>query len=189
MYSPLEAAPGENQDAYKTFVAPKKEEYKFPEISQKDISDFVTKLESKDSKDLQKFAIALLCSHSRTLIRIEQLEQLLVQKLVNTKIYLLTHKTKMLVKIGFSESIENRLRTHRRNDWIVLATAEGSKEREKAMLQILKENGLRPEPSSEEIFTITPKLVELLCANNWVGANENKKDILDRFTQQKIFSD
>ena len=95
----------------------------------------------------------------------------------------------MLVKIGFSESIENRLRTHRRNDWIVLATGEGSKEREKAMLQILKENGLRPEPSSEEIFTITPKLVELLCANNWVGANENKKVILDRFPQQKIFSD
>ena len=52
MVSPLEAAPGENQDAYKTFVSPKKEEYKFPEISQKDISNFVTKLESKDSKDL-----------------------------------------------------------------------------------------------------------------------------------------
>ena len=45
-------APDTNQDAYKTFVAPKTKEYKFPEISQKDISDFVTKLESKDSKDL-----------------------------------------------------------------------------------------------------------------------------------------
>ena len=182
-------APDQNQDAYKRFVAPKKEEYKFPEISQKDISDFVTKLDSKDSKDLQKFTIALLCSHSQTLSRIEQLEKLLVEKLVNTQNYLLTHKSRMLLKIGYSENIDNRLRTHRRNDWIVLATGEGSKEREKAMLQTLRENGFRPEPSSEEIFTITPKLVDILCANNWVGANENREFILDKYPQQKIFSD
>ena len=181
-------APDTNQDAYRTFVAPKTKEYKFPEISQKDISDFVTKLESKDSKDLQRFAIALLCSHSQTLSRIEQLEKLLVDKLVITQNYLLTHQTKMLLKVGYSESIESRLRTHRRNGWIVLATGVGSKEREKAMLQTLRENGFRPEPSSEEIFTITPKLVDILCANNWVGANENREFILDKFPQQKIFS-
>ena len=93
----------------------------------------------------------------------------------------------MLLKIGYSENIEHRLRTHRRNDWIVLATGEGSKEREKAMLQTLKENGFKSEPSSDEIFTITPKLVDLLCANNWVGANENREFILDKFPQQKIF--
>ena len=133
MVSPSDTAPDQNQDAYKTFVAPKKEEYKFPEISQKDISDFVTKLDLKDSKDLQKFAIALLCSHSQTLSRIEQLEKLLVDKLVNTQNYLLTHQTKMLLKVGYSENIESRLRTHRRNDWIVLETGVGSKEREKAM--------------------------------------------------------
>ena len=188
MTSDYFGVPDENQAAYKNFVAPKQEEYKFTEMSEKDISNFAANLELKDSRDLQKFMIALLCSHSKTLSRIEQLEKLLVDKLVNTQIYLLTHKSKMLVKIGYSENIENRLRTHRRNDWIVLATGQGSKEREKAMLHILKENGIRPEPSSDEIFTITPKLVELLCANNWVGANENKKDILDRFPQQKIFS-
>ena len=67
----------------------------------------------------------------------------------------------MLIKLGYSESIENRLRTHRRNDWIVLATGVGSKEREKAMLQTLRENAFRPEPSSEEIFTITPSLTAM----------------------------
>ena len=181
-------APDENQAAYKNFVAPEQEEHKFAEMSQKDISDFAANLELKDSRDLQKFMITLLCSHSKTLSRIEQLEKLLVDKLINTQIYLLTHKSKMLVKIGYSDNIENRLRTHRRNDWLVLATGPGTKEREKAMLQILKENGIRPEPSSDEIFAISSKLVELLCANNWVGANEYKMDILDRFPQKKIFS-
>ena len=37
-------------------------------------------------------------------------------------------------------------------------------------------------------ITITPKLVDVLCANNWVGANENREFILDKFPQQKIFS-
>jgi len=104
-----------------------------------------------------------------------QSNQFLVDKLVNTQNYLLTNKFMMLLKIGYSENIDNPLRTHRRNDWIVLATGEGSKEREKAMLQTLRENGFRPEPSSEEIFTITPKLIDVLCANNWVGVNENRE--------------
>tara|TARA_B100000989_G_C19498920_1_gene453358 strand:+ start:846 stop:1415 length:570 start_codon:yes stop_codon:yes gene_type:complete len=189
MVIPSDEGPDTNQDAYKPFVAPKKEEYKYPEISQKDISDFVTKLDSKDSKDLQKFAVALLYSHSQTLSRIEQLEKLLVEKLVNTQNYLLTHQTKMLLKLVYSENIENRLRTNRRNGWIVVATVEGSKEREKAILLTIRENGFRPEPSSEEIFTITLNLVDVLCANNWVGANENREFILDKFPQQKIFSD
>ena len=189
------AAHDVNHAAYKEYVAPKKEEYVFPEISEKDISNFVQNLQSKEIKDMLKFAITLLGSQSRTLSkhtralqRIEEHEKVLIDKLVNTQNYLLTHRTKMLIKLGYSENIENRLRTHRRNDWIVLATGEGSKEREKAMLQTLKENGFRPEPSSDEIFTITPKLVDVLCANNWVGANENREFILDKFPQQKIFS-
>ena len=182
-------APDVNQAAYKGFARPKHEEYKIQDLSEIDIQAIAGNLKSMEQRAQINLIIKLIFSLIKAIFTIVQTNELLVDKLVNTQNYLLTHKSKMLLKIGYSENIDNRLRTHRRNDWIVLATGEGSREREKAMLQILKENGLRPEPSSEEIFTITPKLVELLCANNWVGANENKKVILDRFPQQKIFSD
>ena len=179
-------APTENSAAYKQFVSPKKQEYKIPELSEIDIDAIVANLNSIVQKQQNNLIIKLLFSIVKSNSKLEETNKLLVEKLVKTKNYLLTHRYKMLIKIGYSENIEHRLRTHRRNDWRVLAIGEGSKERERAMLQTLKENGIKSEPSREEIFTITPKLVELLCANNWVGANENKKDILDKFPQQKL---
>ena len=182
-------APDENQGAYKGFTRPKQEEYKIQDLSEINVAAIAANLDSMEQKQQNNLIIKLLFSLIKAVIQVLQTNQLLVQRLVHSQNYLLTHESKMLIKLGYSESIENRLRTHRRNGWIVLATGEGSKEREKAMLQTLRENGFRPEPSSEEIFTITPKLVDILCANNWVGANENREFILDKFPQQKIFSD
>ncbi len=179
--------PEENQAAYEQFVAPKQEEYKIQDLSEIDIDAIASNLNSMEQRQQNNLIIKLLFSLIKSNYKIVQTNQLLVDKLVHSQNYLLTHRNKMLIKIGYSENIDNRLRTHRKNDWIVLATGEGSKEREKAMLQTLKENGFKSEPSSEEIFTITPKLVDLLCANNWVGANENKEFILNKFPQQKIF--
>ena len=179
--------PEENQAAYEQFVAPKQEEYKIQDLSEIDIDAIASNLNSMEQRQQNNLIIKLLFSLIKSNYKIVQTNQLLVDKLVHSQNYLLTHRNKMLIKIGYSENIDNRLRTHRKNDWIVLATGEGSKEREKAMLQTLKENGFKSEPSSEEIFTITPKLVDLLCANNWVGANENKEFILDKFPQQKMF--
>ena len=156
-------------------------------LSEIDIDAIASNLNSMEQRQQNNLIIKLLFSLIKSNYKIVQTNQLLVDKLVHSQNYLLTHRNKMLIKIGYSENIDNRLRTHRKNDWIVIATGEGSKEREKAMLQTLKENGFKSEPSSEEIFTITPKLVDLLCANNWVGANENKDFILDKFPQQKIF--
>ena len=182
-------APDVNQAAYKGFAPPKQEECKIQDLSEIDIQAIASNLNSMEQRAQINLIIKLIFSLIKAVFKIVQTNQLMVDKLVNTQNYLLTHKSRMLLKIGYSENIDNRLRTHRRNDWIVLATGEGSKEREKAMLQTLRENGFRPEPSSEEIFTITPKLVDILCANNWVGANENREFILDKFPQQKIFSD
>ena len=179
--------PEENQAAYEQFVAPKQEEYKIQDLSEIDIDAIASNLNSMEQRQQNNLIVKLLFSLIKSNYKIVQTNQLLVDKLVHSQNYLLTHRNKMLIKIGYSENIDNRLRTHRKNDWIVIATGEGSKEREKAMLQTLKENGFKSEPSSEEIFTITPKLVDLLCANNWVGANENKDFILDKFPQQKIF--
>ena len=180
-------APEENQAAYEQFFATKQEDYKIQDLSEIDIDAIAANLNSMEQRQQNNLIIKLLFSLIKSNYKIAQTNQLLVDKLVHTQNYLLTHRNKMLLKIGYSENIEHRLRTHRRNDWIVLATGEGSKEREKAMLQTLKENGFKSEPSSDEIFTITPKLVDLLCANNWVGANENREFILDKFPQQKIF--
>ena len=181
------AMPEENQAAYEQFVPPKLEEYKIPDLSEIDIDAIALNLNSMEQKQQNNLIIKLLFSLIKSNNKIAQTNQLLVDRLVKTKNYLLSHRYKMLIKIGYSENIEHRLRKHRNNDWTVLATGEGSKEREKAMLKTLKQNGFVPEPSSEEIFTISEELVDLLCANNWVGANENKEFILDKFHQQKIF--
>tara|TARA_Y100001933_G_C18867983_1_gene508727 strand:- start:151 stop:726 length:576 start_codon:yes stop_codon:yes gene_type:complete len=181
------AMPEENQAAYEQFVPPKHEEYKIPDLSEIDIDAIALNLNSMEQKQQNNLIIKLLFSLIKSNNKIAQTNQLLVDRLVKTKNYLLSHRYKMLIKIGYSENIEHRLRKHRNNDWTVLATGEGSKEREKAMLKTLKQNGFVPEPSSEEIFTISEELVDLLCANNWVGANENKEFILDKFHQQKIF--
>ena len=194
MTTQTNSEPMENRSAYKTFDAPKQQEYPFKDLSNIDIDSIISNLDSMEVQSQLKFIIVLLRSQRRTQAKMElnlqQLirgQELLVQRLVKTKNYLLSHRYKMLIKIGYSENIEHRLRKHRNNDWTVLATGEGSKEREKAMLKTLKQNGFVPEPSSEEIFTISEELVDLLCANNWVGANENKEFILDKFHQQKIF--
>ena len=179
--------PEENQAAYAQFVPPKLEEYKIPDLSEIYIDAIALNLNTMEQKQQNNLIVKLLFSLIKSNYKIAQTNQLLVDRLVNTQNYLLTHRNKMLIKIGYSENIEHRLRKHRQSDWIVLASGEGSKEREKAMLHTLRENGFRPEPSSDEIFTITPKLVDILCANNWVGANENREFILDKFPQKSLF--
>ena len=194
MTTQTNSEPMENRSAYKTFDAPKPQEYPFKDLSNIDIDSIISNLDSMEVQSQLKFIIVLLRSQRRTQAKMElnlqQLirgQELLVQRLVKTKNYLLIHRYKFLLKIGYSENLENRLKKHRQSDWIVLASGEGSKEREKAMLHTLRENGFRPEPSSDEIFTITPKLVDVLCANNWVGANENREFILDKFPQKSLF--
>tara|TARA_S200000501_G_scaffold362963_1_gene393115 strand:+ start:508 stop:1098 length:591 start_codon:yes stop_codon:yes gene_type:complete len=187
--------PMENRSAYKTFDAPKQPEYQFKDLSDIEVDSVIANLDSMEGRSQLKFAIVLLQSHRKTQARMEATlerlvkgQDLLVQRLVKTKNYLLIHKYKFLLKFGYSENIENRLKKHRQSDWIVLASEEGSKEREKALKKLLKEEGIKPEPSSDEIFTITPKIVEILCAFNWVGAQEYRNLILRKDHQLEINS-
>ena len=187
--------PMENRSAYLTFDAPKQPEYQFKDLSDIEVDSAIANLDSMEVRSQLKFAIVLLQSQRKTQSRMEatleqlvQGQELLIQRLIKTKNYLLIHRYKFLLKFGYSENLENRLKKHRQSDWIVLASAEGSKEREKALKMLLKEEGIKPEPSSDEIFSITPKLVEILCAFDWVGANKYKDLILRKDHQLEINS-
>ena len=187
-------APTENSAAYKKYVAPKKPEYQFQDLTDADIEKKMSLLDSMDLRDQLKFAITLIKSQRKSqsqilesLGRLEKGQSTLLDKLVKTEVYLLMHKTRRLLKIGYSENIDGRLKQHRK-DWIILAHEQGSKQRESRMKQVLKDSGFVPMPCTDEIFEITPELVDTLEANGWVGANEHRDRLLEKDVQLDLTS-
>ena len=45
---------------------------------------------------------------------------------------------------------------------------------------VIKHVGIKPIPTSTEIFQITPELVDILISLQWVGVKENKNRILTK---------
>ena len=179
----------ENSAAYKKFVAPKEPDYQYQNLSDTDIDKVIANLDSMELREQIKFAIVLIKSQRVTqskiidsLGRLEKGQSTLVDKLVKTEVYLLIHKTRRLLKFGYSENIDRRLKQHRK-DWIILAHEEGSKQRETRMKQVLKDSGFVPMPCTDEVFEITSELVDTLAANGWVGANEHRDRLLEKDVQ------
>ena len=186
-------APDENQAAYRSFIAPKQPDYQIQNISDEDISSVIANLDSMELRDQIKFLITLSQSERKTQARMEKslakLEKglnLLVDKICKTKIYTLIHKDKYLMKFGYSENIENRLRTHKK-DWIIVATEEGSKQAEDRMKKILKDKGFLPMPCTEEVHEITPEIVDTFAAADWCGVRRNRELILKKDRQLNCF--
>ena len=111
----------------------------------------------------------------------------MLDKFVKTEVYLHMHKKRRLLKIGYSENIDGRLKQHRK-DWIILAHEQGSKQRESRMKQVLKDSVFVPMPCKDEVFEITPELVDTLEANGWVGANEHRDRLLEKDVQLDLTS-
>lgn len=186
-------APDENQAAYRSFITPKQPDYQIQNISDEDISSVIANLDSMELRDQIKFLITLSQSGRKTQARMEKslakLEKglnLLVDKICKTKIYTLIHNDKYLMKFGYSENIENRLRTHKK-DWIIVATEEGSKQAEDRMKQILKDKGFLPMPCTEEVHEITPEIVDTFAAADWCGVRRNRELILKKDRQLDCF--
>ena len=187
-------APTENSAAYKKYVAPKKPEYQFQDLTDADIEKKMSLLDSMDLRDQLKFAITLIKSQRKSqsqiqesLRRLEKGQSTLMDKLVKTEVYLLMHKKRRCLKIGYSENIDGRLKHHRK-EWIILAHEHGSKQRESRMKQVLKESGFIPMPCTEEVFEITPELVDILEANGWVGVHDNRDKLLEKDLQLDLIS-
>ena len=186
--------PTENSAAYKKYVAPKEPEYQFQDLSDADIEKKMSILDSMDLRDQLKFAITLIKSQRKSqsdildsLGRLEKGQSTLLDKLVKTEVYLLMHKTRRCLKLGYSENIDGRLKQHRK-DWIILSHEQGSKQRESRMKRVLKESGFVPMPCTDEVFEISPELVDTLEANGWVGANEHRDRLLEKDVQLDLTS-
>ncbi len=187
-------APTENSAAYKKYVAPKEPDYQYQDLSDADIEKVIANLDSMELREQIKFVITLNKSQRKSqsqildsLGRLEKGQNTLMDKLVKTEVYLLMHKKRHCLKIGYSENIDGRLKHHRK-EWIILAHEHGSKQRESRMKQVLKESGFIPMPCTEEVFEITPALVDILEANGWVGANEHRDRLLKKDVQLDLTS-
>jgi len=187
-------APAENSAAYKKFVAPKEPDYQYQDLSDAEIEMVIANLDSMELREQIKFAITLIKSQRKSqyqildsLKRLEKDQSTLVDKLVKTEVYLLMHKTRRCLKLGYSENIDGRLKQHRK-DWIILAHEQGSKQRESRMKRVLKDSGFIPMPCTDEVFEITPELVDTLEANGWVGANEHRDRLLEKDVQLDLTS-
>jgi len=56
------------------------------------------------------------------------------------------------------------------------------------MKHVLKESGFIPMPCTEEVFEITPELVDILEANGWVGVHDNREKLLEKDLQLDLIS-
>ena len=184
----------ENSAAYEKFVAPKEPDYQYQDLSDTDIDKVISNLDSMELREQINFAITLIKSQRKSqyqildsLKRLEKDQSTLVDKLVKTEVYLLMHKTRRCLKLGYSENIDGRLKQHRK-DWIILAHEQGSKQRESRMKRVLKDSGFIPMPCTDEVFEITPELVDTLEANGWVGANEHRDRLLEKDVQLDLTS-
>ena len=187
-------APTENSAAYKKYVAPKEPDYQYQDLSDADIEKVIANLDSMELREQIKFVITLNKSQRKSqsqildsLGRLEKGQNTLMDKLVKTEVYLLMHKKRHCLKIGYSENIDGRLKHHRK-EWIILAHEHGSKQRESRMKQVLKESGFIPMPCTEEVFEISPALVDILEANGWVGVNEHRDRLLKKDVQLDLTS-
>ena len=90
------------------------------------------------------------------------------------------------MKFGYSENIENRLRTHKK-DWIIIANEEGSKQAEDRMKQIHKDKGFLPMPCTGEVHEISPEIVDTFAAADWCGVRRNRELILKKDRQLDCF--
>jgi len=150
-----------------------------------DLSSFVLEaaaesLNDMDQSSVIKLVVTLLESYERKI-------DLLIDNLVETKVYSFMHSEYQQIKIGFSNDFKSRKKRHLREGWILLGYRSGSQQRdEKVIKRILKEQGQKPMPSSSEIFPITEKVVSILIAAGWVGIAENRKRILLKNQQLEL---
>ena len=175
-----------NSSAYKEYVAPKKKEQHL-DFENFDFEAEAKKLDSMDQSRQTNFLVNLVMSQQKTLARLEKNQNLIIDGLINSKIYSMMHRTHNQLMIGYSADFTTRRKRHEQVGWIYLGSRPGSQQNdEKVLKRIIKQFGIKPVPASTEIFMITPKLIELLINFNWVGILENKSKILTKDPQLKL---
>ena len=109
---------------------------------------------------------------------------LLIGELVTNKVYSFRHEEHNHIKIGYTGDLESRRKRHESEGWIYLGSRPGNQQNdEKRVKTILKKSGIKPVPGTKEQYEITPKLIEVLVAVNWVGIKEYKDQLLKKDAQ------
>lgn len=182
--SPLEIPEHQtNRSAYKQYVVKQDEEQNI-DLKNFDAEKESQKLDSMDQSGQLKFLVNLVFSQRKTLSRLEKNQNLIIDGLINTKVYSMMHKKHNQLMIGYSADFVSRRKRHEQAGWIYLGSRPGSQQKdEKVLKNVIKQFGIEPVPASKEIFIITNELIELLVAFDWVGISENKSKILTRNPQ------
>ena len=179
LFTPCPDDHGRTPMSNKKFVAPKK---KFAPIDRSNM-DFELEKAKLDVLD-ETGKLNLVSKTSLTLCQkmdqvINDLE-IIIEALVNTVNYTMINDSFNLIMIGVSSDWDERQKNHRKKGWITIDAKPGSLKNEGMVKDVIKYVGIKPIPSSTEIFQITPELVDLLIRLQWVGVKENKIRILTK---------
>ena len=179
LFSPCHDDDGRTPMSNKKFIAPKK---KFAPI---DISNMDFELEKAKLDVLDETGkLNLVSKSSLTLCQkmdqvINNLE-IIIEALVNTVNYTMINDSFNLIMIGVSSDWDERQKKHKKKGWITIDAKPGSLKNEGMVKDVIKHVGIKPIPTSTEIFQITPELVDILISLQWVGVKENKNRILTK---------
>ena len=180
--SPCPDDDGRTPMSNKKFIAPKK---KFAPIDKSNM-DFELERAKLDVLD-ETGKLNLVSNSSLTLCqKMDQViknQEILIESLVNTVNYTMMSDTFNQIMIGVSSNWEVREKHHKRKGWITLGAGPGSLKQERIVKDVIKQCKMKPVPASEEIFLITPELINILISLQWVGVKENKKRILTKDPQ------
>ena len=109
---------------------------------------------------------------------------LLVGELITNKVYSFRHQEYNQIMIGYTGNFEYRRKRHEANGWILLGQKPGNQQKdEKRIKELIKSVGIKPLPGTHEQYEITPQLIALLVADDWVGIKENKDKLLQKDSQ------
>ena len=179
LLSPCPDDDGRTPMSDKKFIAPKK---KFAPIDRSNM-DFELEKAKLDVLD-ETGKLNLVSKTSLTLCQkmdqvINDLE-IIIEALVNTVNYTMINDSFNLIMIGVSSDWDERQKKHKKKGWITIDAKPGSLKNEGMVKDVIKHVGIKPIPTSTEIFQITPELVDILISLQWVGVKENKNRILTK---------
>jgi len=179
LFTPCPDDDGRTPMSNKKFVAPKK---KFAPIDRSNM-DFELEKAKLDVLD-ETGKLNLVSKTSLTLCQkmdqvINDLE-IIIEALVNTVNYTMINDSFNLIMIGVSSDWDERQKKHKKKGWITIDAKPGSLKNEGMVKDVIKHVGIKPIPTSTEIFQITPELVDILISLQWVGVKENKNRILTK---------
>ena len=170
-----------NSAAYKDFKDDSKVETIDPPVDELiDIDSFRRKLEDGNTHQM----LLTIFYQNRHIIKNQLEDKKYHDDKEQLRVYFLRHKVENWLMVGYTNTLERRLKEHERKGWEYLGDQVGTQQGlEKPLLDSIREAGFSSIPTSNEVFKITAPLIYFLIAKKCKGITE---DLLQKDTQTSL---